>query len=35
MWNKDPEAVFERVSTIGEAPGSSPEFEPPETLPTQ
>ena len=35
MWNKDPEAVFERVSTIGDAPGSSPEFEPPETLPTQ
>jgi phytoene synthase len=35
MWNKDPEAVFERVSTIGEAPGTSPDFEPPETLPTQ
>jgi len=35
MWNKDPEAVFERVSTIGDAPSHAPEFEPPETLPTQ
>jgi phytoene synthase len=35
MWNKDPETVFERVSTIGDAPAHAPEFEPPETLPTQ
>jgi len=34
-WNKDPEAVFERVSTIGEAPAHSPGFEPPESVPTQ
>ena len=34
-WNTDPEAVFERVSTIGEAPAHSPGFEPPESVPTQ
>ncbi|WP_136716281.1 phytoene/squalene synthase family protein [Halorientalis salina] len=35
IWNKDPEAVFERVSTIGERPAHSPGFEPPESVPTQ
>ncbi|MFD1585563.1 phytoene/squalene synthase family protein [Halorientalis brevis] len=35
IWNKDPEAVFERVSTIGDVPAHSPGFEPPESVPTQ
>ncbi len=35
VWNKDPEAVFERVSTIGDVPAHSPGFEPPESVPTQ
>ncbi|MFB6083513.1 MAG: phytoene/squalene synthase family protein [Halorientalis sp.] len=34
-WNKDPEVVFERVSTIGDAPTPSAGPEPPEWTPTQ
>ncbi|WP_418771369.1 phytoene/squalene synthase family protein [Halorientalis halophila] len=34
-WNKDPEAVFERVSTIGDAPTPASGPEPSEWTPTQ
>jgi phytoene synthase len=34
-WNKDPETVFERVSSVGHRIAHSPDLEPPESLPTK